>query len=463
VSSLLAARASMGMSLAFHMIFASLGVGLPLMLCVAEGLGLRRRDATWYALARRWGTAAGILFVIGAVSGTVLSFELGLLWSRFMGFSTAIIGLPFALEGFAFFTEAIFLGLYLYGWDRLSPLAHWLCSLPVVVAGAASAFFVVTANSWMNSPAGYATTNGTAVGKLVRVDPIAAMFNPATPTQTTHTILACYQVTGFAIAAIYAVALLRGHRSVYNKRGLLLGMLLGTVVAPIQAIVGDASAATVARVQPEKLAAMEALFHTTRGAPLRVLGWPDPSTGQVYLSIEIPRLLSLLAFRDPNATVKGLDAFPAGTTPDPRIVHLCFDLMVGAGALMILLPAWFWFLYWRHGRAIPRSRLFLLTAILTGPLGFIAFEAGWMVTEIGRQPWIIYHVMRTPDGVSPAPNVGYLFFIFLAVYALLAVALVGLLLRLAREPKAFDVGAEEGAEEGAEAPNLAPPPGALAP
>jgi len=433
VSNLLAARASMGMTLAFHMIFAALGVGLPIMLCAAEGLGLWRRDATWYALARRWGKAAAILFVIGAVSGTALSFELGLLWPRFMAFSTSVIGLPFALEGFAFFIEAIFLGLYLYGWERLSPLAHWLCSIPIVIGGTASAFFVVTANAWMNSPTGFQV----ASGKVVKVDPIAAMFNASTPTETLHTILACYQVTGFAIAAIYAVAILRGKRDTYHRRGLLLGMLFGTVVAPLQAVVGDASAQTVAQVQPAKLAAMEALFQTTQGAPLRILGWPNPSTGQAPFSIEIPTLLSILAFRDPNATVKGLDAFPRDLWPDPRIVHLCFDLMVGAGVLMILLPAWFWFLYWRHGKTIPDSRAFLLAAAATGPLGFIALEAGWMVTEIGRQPWIIYHVMYTRDGVSPAPGVGFLFFIFLVVYLLLAAALIGLLLRLAREPKSF--------------------------
>ncbi len=429
MSSEIAARATMGTSLAFHMIFAALGVGLPVLLCLAEGLGLHRRQAEWYALARRWSSAFGILFVIGAVSGTTLSFELGLLWPRFMGFASGIIGLPFALEGFAFFLEAIFLGLYLYGWDRLSPRVHWLCSIPLVVSGGASAWFVVTANSWMNTPTGYHAVNG----KVTSVDPIAAMLNPSTPTETLHTILACYQVTGFAVAAVYAWALLHGGNTSYNRRGLTLGMLLGAVVAPVQAIVGDLSAEFVARAQPAKLAAMEVLFQTTKGAPLTILGIPDPATGKTRFAIQIPDLLSLLAYHDPHATVTGLDAFPRALWPNPIAVHLAFDLMVGSGVLMILLPAWFWLLYWRRGHVIPRDRLVLWASVATGVLGFIAMEAGWMVTELGRQPWIIYGVMLVRDGVTPVPGLGLTFFVFTTIYALLAVTLVGLLLRLGRE------------------------------
>ncbi len=433
MSSELAARATMGMSLAFHIIFAALGVGLPVLLCLAEGLGLWRREADWYALARRWGKAFGILFVIGAVSGTTLSFELGLLWPRFMGFASGVIGLPFALEGFAFFLEAIFLGLYLYGWDRLSPRAHWLCTIPLVVSGGASAWFVVTANAWMNTPTGFHAVNG----KVTSVDPIAAMLNPSTPTETLHTLLSCYQVAGFAVAAVYAWALLHGGDTSYNRRGLTLGMLLGAVVAPVQAVVGDLSAEFVAHAQPAKLAAMEGLFQTTRGAPLTIFGIPDAATGRTLFAIQIPDVLSLLAFHDPNATVKGLDAFPRALWPNPVAVHLAFDLMVGAGALMIVLPAWFWLLYWRRGRVIPRERLLLWAAVATGALGFIAMEAGWMVTELGRQPWIIYGVMLVRDGVTPAPGLGLSFFVFTTIYTLLAVTLVGLLLRLAREPHAL--------------------------
>jgi cytochrome bd ubiquinol oxidase subunit I len=433
MSNLIAARAAMGSTLAFHIIFASLGVGLPVLLCVAEGLGLRSGDPIWYALARRWSQAFSILFVVGAVSGTAISFEMGLLWPRFMGFASDVIGTPFALEGFAFFTEGIFLGLYLYGWDRLSPRAHWLCSIPVAVGGTASAFFVVTANAWMNAPSGFTERHGT----VVSVNPLAAMFNAAAPSETVHVILSSYQVSAFAVAAVYAVALLRGRRTVYHTRGLLLPMAFGAIVAPIQAYIGDLSAKMVAREQPAKLAAMEGLFHTIAGAPLRILGIADPNTQQTNFSIEIPKLLSWLAFGDPNAKVTGLDAFPRADWPNTTLVHLAFDLMVGTGGLMIVLPVWFWFLYWRHGRTIPTtrvSRLMLWTAVLTGPLAFIAMEAGWMVTEIGRQPWIIQGVMRVRDAVTPVPGAGLtILLVFNLIYLTLSVALVTLLLRLARQ------------------------------
>jgi cytochrome d ubiquinol oxidase subunit I len=429
---LVAARVTMGTTLGFHIIFASLGVGMPVLLCAAEGLGLRTGDTVWYALARRWSQAFSILFVVGAVSGTALSFEFGLLWPRFMGFASGVIGLPFALEGFAFFTEGIFLGLYLYGWDRLSARAHWLCSVPIAVAGTASAFTVVTANAWMNSPAGFRASGG----RVVSVDPLAAMFNPYTPTQTVHTILACYQVAAFAIAAVYAVAMLGGHRETYYMRGLLLPMVLGTIVAPVQALVGDVSARTVAQLQPAKLAAMEGLFLTTKGAPETVLGFADPATQQTYLAIRIPGLLSFLAHGSFNSTVTGLDAFPHALWPNTTIVHWAFDLMVGTGILMILLPIWFWLLYLRHGRTIPHSRLMLWTAVLTGPLAFIALEAGWMVTELGRQPWIIQGVMFTRNAVTPIPGAGFiLFVVFVSVYLVLGATLVALLLRLSRQVK----------------------------
>ncbi len=445
MSNLLAARAAMGSTLAFHIIFAALGVGLPVLLCIAEGLGLRSGDTIWYALARRWSQAFSILFVVGAVSGTAISFEMGLLWPRFMGFASGVIGVPFAMEGFAFFTEGIFLGLYLYGWDRLSPRAHWLCSIPVAVGGTASAFFVVTANAWMNSPTGYTAVNG----HVTDVNPLAAMFNPTTPSETVHMILAAYQVSAFAVAAIYAVALLRGHRSAYYTRGLLLPMAFGTAVAPVQAYIGDLSAKTVANTQPAKLAAMEGLFQTTAGAPLRILGLADPTTRQTYFSIEIPKLLSWLAYGNLNSTVKGLDAFPRADWPNVLLVHLAFDVMVGTGILMIVLPVWFWLLYLRHGHTIPESRisrLMLWTAVLTGPLAFMALEAGWMVTEIGRQPWIIQGVMRVSAAVTPVPGAGLtILLVFLLIYLTLTIALISLLLRLARQkPKPRDARASSG-------------------
>jgi cytochrome bd ubiquinol oxidase subunit I len=433
MSSDIAARASLGMSLAFHIIFAALGIGLPLMFCIAEGIGLRTRDATWYALARRWSRAAGILFVVGAVSGTALSFEFGLLWPRFMGFASGITGLMFTFEGFAFFMEAIFLGLYLYGWNRLSPRAHWLCSIPVVISGAIASQFIVAVNAWMNTPTGFQLVNG----KATNIDPFAAMFNPAAPAQALHMLIAAYQVTGFAVAAVYAVGILRKRNDKYHQRGVLLGMILATAMIPLQAIVGSWIGEMIARQQPEKLAALEGLFQTTAGAPLTLFGWVDPSTQQVYFAITIPKLLSLLSFNQPDATVTGLDAYPQNTWPELPITHLAFDTMATLGGLFLLVPLVFWFFYFRQRRMVPTARWLMWMLTICSPLVFVALEAGWVAAELGRQPWIIYNIMRTSDGVTTNPGIGFFFFIFLAIYVALAAATIGLLLRLARESKTF--------------------------
>src|SRR5947199_665580 len=282
---LLAARAQMGTSLAFHIVFSALGVGLPLLMCIAEGLALFRKDKTWMMLTRRWARAAAILFAIGAVSGTILSFELGLLWPTYIKFAGSVVGLPFALEGFAFFLEAIFLGLYLYGWDRLSPRAHWLCSFPIWISGLASAWFIVSANSWMNTPAGFVIKNG----RVVDINPLQAMFNPSTPYETIHMMLACYVATGFAVAGVYALAILRGKQGEYYRKGLLLGMLMAVIATPLQIVSGDFNARFLADYQPVKFAAMEAVFRTERGAPITIAGLVDQNTGQVRYAIEIPK------------------------------------------------------------------------------------------------------------------------------------------------------------------------------
>ncbi|HEX6543559.1 MAG TPA: cytochrome ubiquinol oxidase subunit I [Ktedonobacterales bacterium] len=430
MDTLTAARAAFAVSLAFHIVFAALGVGLPVLLCLAEGLGLLRRDATWYALARRWGRAAGILFVIGAVSGTTLSFELGILWPRFMAFSTSVIGLPFAIEGFAFFAEAIFIGIYLYGWDRLTPLAHWLCTLPLVISGFLGTWMIVIVNAWMNAPSGFREVNGHAVD----VDPLRAMGTLASPAEPIHMMLAALQVSSFTVAAVYAFALVLGRRGAYYRRGLLLPMLVGTIVAPIQAFAGDRVAEMVTDTQPVKLAAMEGLFRTTASAPLHILGYPDVATGQLRFAIEIPWGLSLLARHDPNAVIQGLDAFPRSDWPSYiPVVHWAFDVMVGLGGLMILLPLIFWILYFRRGRTLPMARWLLWTLAALGPLAIVALESGWIVTEGGRQPWVINHVMLVRDGVTSAPGVGFFFFVFLAIYLLLTAVLIWLLIRLWRQ------------------------------
>lgn len=427
---LLAARAQMGTSLAFHIIFSALGVGLPLLLCIAEGFALFRKDKTWMMLARRWTRAAAILFAIGAVSGTILSFELGLLWPTYIKFSGAVVGLPFALEGFAFFLEAIFLGLYLYGWDRLSPRAHWLCSFPIWISGLASAWFIVSANSWMNTPTGFVIKNG----KVADINPIQAMLNPSTPYETIHMILACYVATGFGVAAVYAVGMLRGKRDDYYRKGLLLAMAMGVIAIPLQIISGDANARFLVDAQPAKLAAMEGVFKTERGAPLMIGGLADPNTGKVIYALEIPYGLSILATGDPNSTIKGLNAFAPADRPNPLPVHTSFDGMVASGFFALFVALIFWFLYFLKKRTVPTNRIMLWGVVLAGPLSFLAIELGWMVTELGRQPWVIYGYLRTKDAVTTAPWLNISFLVFTLIYVLLAIALTRLLLGVARSP-----------------------------
>lgn len=418
------ARALMGLSLAFHIVFAMFGIGLPLMLLIAEGIALRAGNALYREMARAWARPLAVLFAVGAVSGTILSFEFGLLWPTWMEFSGAIIGLPFALEGFAFFTEAIFLGLYLFGWERLSPRAHWLCTIPLVVSSALSAFFVISANAWMNQPEGFEVV----AGKAVNVDPLAAMLNDAMPYQVVHGTLPAYVVTGFAVAAVYAFAMLRGDRSAYNRKALALAMAVAAVATPLQIVSGDLSARFLAHQQPEKFAAMEAQFETERGAPLRIGGIPDPDDRTVRYAIEVPKLASFLAFEDVNAEIPGLNSFPESDVPDVRIVHYSFQAMVGIGFLLLFVSLWFWVATWRRKRVDP-GRALLGAILAAGPLGVVALQAGWFVTEFGRQPWIIYRLMRVEDAATPREGIGFVFLVFTLVYVALAIGLGLILLR----------------------------------
>lgn len=434
MSQLIAARAQMGTSLVFHIIFSVIGVGLPLLLCIAEGLALRYKNAAWMALARQWTKAFSITFAIGAVSGAIVEFELSLLWPTWIRFSGAIIGLPFALEGFAFFLEGIFLGLYLYGWNRLTPRAHWLCSFPIWISGLLSAWFVVSANSWMNSPAGFIYSHG----KLTGINPIAAILNPSTPFETTHMILACYVTMGFATAAVYAVGMLRGKRDEYHRKGMLLGMAIGAVAIPLQIFSGDLNARSLEVLQPPKYAAMEGMMKSGRGLPLYIGGIPDPATGKVYYAIQIPHGESLLAHFNYNSYSRGLDSFPAAIRPNPVPVHLSFDGMVGIGFFLLFVAIVFWFLYYRRRHRsprIPENKLLLWGIAIAGPLAFIAVELGWIVTEEGRQPWIIYGVLLVNNAVNPAHWMDVSFLVFSVIYVLLGATLTILLLILARKPK----------------------------
>ncbi len=420
----IAARAQMGTSLAFHIVFAALGVGLPLLVIVAEGMWLRTKQRAYYDLARTWAKGMAILFAVGAVSGTILAFELGLLWPQFMKYAGGIIGLPFSLEGFAFFIEAIFIGLYLYGWDRLSPRTHWLSGLPIAISGAVSAGFVTTANAWMNMPTGFRIEHG----KVVDVQPLVAMLSPPWLVEVLHTTLAAYVVTGFGAAAICAWALLRDgarERREQVRAGLTIAMIVASIAIPLQMIVGDVVARFDADNEPVKFASMEALFHTQRHAPITVGG--IVTADSVRYGLEIPGALSFLAAFDANAEVKGLELVPANDRPPVPIVHYSFDVMVGTATLMLLI-ALAWAFVTLRKRAAPR---WLLTGIaLSGPLSVIAMEAGWFVTEFGRQPWIARGLLRTTDAVTIAPGLDVQFYAFSVVYVILAATCWWLLRRV---------------------------------
>ncbi|MDQ3011148.1 MAG: cytochrome ubiquinol oxidase subunit I [Acidobacteriota bacterium] len=443
MNNLLAARSQMAMSLAFHILFAAAGIAMPLMMVIAEWRWSRTRDEIWLTLAKRWAKGTAILFAVGAVSGTVLSFELGLLWPEFMKFAGPIIGMPFSLEGFAFFTEAIFLGIYLYGWKRVSPRAHLWAGVVVALSGALSAVFVVIANAWMNTPTGFSFY----AGKVSGVDPIAAMMNPSALGQTIHMVLAAYAAVGFAVAGIHAFALLRDKQNLFHRCALAVALAVGGVAAILQPLSGDILGQMLAKNQPAKLAAMEGQFKTEKGAPLRIGGWPDENAKTTRYAIEIPRGLSLLAFHDPNATVKGLEAFPRDEWPPVKIVHFSFQIMVAAGTAMMLVTLWAVWMAWRQKR-LPDSKWFLRTVIAASPLGFVAIEAGWVVTEVGRQPWIISGVMRTADAVTPMPGLVVPFVSFTLLYIFLGVIVVWLLKRqVADSPRIYADDAKPMTEE----------------
>jgi cytochrome d ubiquinol oxidase subunit I len=431
MTDLLAARSQMAMSLGFHILFAVVGIGMPLLMVVAEWRWLRSGDRMFLELAHRWARGTAILFAVGAVSGTVLSFELGLLWPEFMAQAGAIIGMPFSLEGFAFFTEAIFLGIYMYGWNRVSPRAHFAAGVVVAGSGVLSGIFVVIANAWMNTPAGFDLVDG----KLVNINPIVAMLNPAAFSQTVHMTLAAYAATGFVVAGIHARGLLRERTFGFHRRALGVALLVGAPASLLLPLSGDLSARQVARWQPVKLAALEGQFKTEKGAPLRIGGWPDEAAGETRYAAEIPRGLSLLAFHDPDAEVKGLEAFPRENWPPVRPVHIAFQIMVGLGSLMALVAAWSVFLIAR--RREPGESPWLLRAlVVTAPMGFICIEGGWTVTEVGRQPWVIHGVLRTTDAVTPMPGLVVPFAAFTVLYCLLGLIVAWLLCQLVlKSPK----------------------------
>ncbi len=419
---LLLARLQMAFSLGFHIVFASISMVMPFLMFQAYRRYLKHGDPLDLRLTRAWMKGSAILFATGAVSGTALSFQLGLLWPGFMEHAGPIIGMPFSLEGAAFFLEAIFLGLFLYGWKALSPRVHLFCAAMVGLCGLASGILVIAANGWMNSPAGFDWIEGQAFN----IDPWAAMFNRAWPLQALHMLLAAFQATTLAAAGLHAWGLLRETAPAFHRRALSFLLPLLAVSSLLQPLVGDLSAKSVAQRQPEKLAAFEAHFHTETRAPLWLGGWPLEEESRVVGGIAIPGGLSFLAFGDLEAEVKGLNDFPPDERPPVLVTHLAFQLMVGIGTMLAALSLAYGLARWRRVELLSRRWILRLLVLLT-PAGFLALEAGWVVTEVGRQPWIIYRVLRTADAVTPVPGMGWTLAGVVVLYTILGLLSFGLL------------------------------------
>jgi cytochrome d ubiquinol oxidase subunit I len=416
------------LSFAVHIPLVCFGISLPAMVLFVEWLHLRTGDELYRTIARRWTRIMAALFAVGVITGTILSFEMGMLWPGFMSRFGSVFGLGFAIEGFSFFLEAIFIGIYVYGWDRLSPRVHLLSGVPIAIAGISGSLMVISVNAWMQHPSGFHIV----AGHVTDVHPLTALFgNSFLWNELIHMYLAGYIVAGFLLAMPYALARLRGVWGRYERTACAIPLSIAAVVSPVQILVGDWAARDVATEQPTKLAAIEGLAHTTRGASEHLLGWY--TGGQVKFGIAIPKLLSLLAFHEPDATVQGLDAVPPAERPPVNIERISFQLMVAIGTALALLGCWFLLVRWRRG-TMPSGRWFYLAVAAAGPLSLIALIAGWIVTEVGRQPWVVYHVMRTSEAVTAASGIPVGYGVLAATYALVAVAVAWVLRRLAAAP-----------------------------
>jgi cytochrome bd ubiquinol oxidase subunit I len=425
---LLEARQMQALSLGVHIPLVCFGIAFPAMVLFTEWLHIRTGDVVYRTLAKRWSKVMLILFAIGVVTGTILSFELGLLWPGFMEQWGEVFGFAFAIEGLFFFCEAIFIAIYVYGWDRLSARAHFLSGIPIVVSGVGGSLSVIAVNGWMNNPQGFDLS---ASGEVTDVRPFEALFNPNLWHEEVHMYTAGLIVASALVAAVYAVAWLRGRRDRYHRAGLIIPLAVLALAAPAQLVIGDWAARTVAEEQPTKLAAMEGLDQTTEGAGLTIGGvYAD---GEVYGGVTIPDLLSLLAFHDPGATVEGLDAVPADDRPPVGWVRNSFQLMVGIGTGLAALAAWFLWMRWRRG-SLPATKWFYRAVAVAGPLSVVALIAGWIVTEVGRQPWIVYELMRTEEAVTGAEGIPIGYATLVAVYVGLAAVALFMLRRLARTP-----------------------------
>jgi len=418
-----AARLQMAFTLIFHIVFACIGMVMPFFMVVSHYKWLKTKDQTYLTLTKAWQKGVAIFFVTGAVSGTALSFELGLLWPEFMKHAGPIIGMPFSLEGAAFFVEAIALGFYLYGWNKLPEKFHWFTGVIIGLSGVASGILVVAANGWMNSPSGFDYIDG----QFLNIDPVQAMLNPAWFTQALHMTLAAFTATGFAVAGIHAYQVFKGRRVKLHTKAFKIAITFGAIAAILQPISGDISAKDIAERQPVKLAAMEAHYNTEKGAPLYIGGIVNSETQEVKYKLAIPGMLSFLAFGDFDAEVKGLNDFPEDERPNVPIVHYAFQTMVGIGGIL-MLAGLVYFISLKRKKWFTNNKYWLLFVLLA-PLGFIALEAGWIVTEVGRQPWIIHKIMRTKDAVTPMPGIVFSFYTYVVVYVTLSIAVTWLMIR----------------------------------
>jgi cytochrome d ubiquinol oxidase subunit I len=445
-TNLLAARNQMGFTLGFHIVLACFGVSFPLMMLIAEWRGRKRDDEAALRLARNWSKAVAVLFAVGAVTGTVLSFEFGLLWPRFMDRFGAAFGLGFAIEGIFFFLEAIFIAIYIYGWNRLSPRAHMWAAVPIVISGVGGAFSVIAANAWMNQPQGFDLD---AAGRVTNVRPLEVLFNGATGYEFFHMLLAAYMVTGFLLASVYAVGMLRGRRDRYHRLGFIIPFTVAAIATPVQLFVGDTAARAVADDQPAKFAGFECIYKGGTDQTEYVGG--ICTGGKVKGAIGIPGLDSLLVGFSTDTNVTGLNQIPADRQPPAlTMLHLAFDTMVGVGSALFLLAVWFAIAWWRR-RDLPATPWFLRAGAVAGIAAVVALECGWIVTEVGRQPWIVNGFMRTSDAVTPAKGIWWVFGLTISLYIGLGVVAVVVLRGLSRRWR-------EGLSDEGEIP-YGPPPG----
>lgn len=430
----IAARSQMALSLGFHIIYSCIGMVMPVFMAISHYKWIKTKDQVYKNVTIAWSKGVAIFFATGAVSGTMLSFELGLLWPGFMKHAGPIFGMPFSLEGTAFFIEAIALGFFLYGWNKLNTWFHWATGVVVGLSGIASGILVVSANSWMNSPSGFDYVNG----KYININPLKAMLNEAWFSEALHMTIAAFSATGFAVAGIHALMIYRKRNIAFHTKSFKIAIVFGAAAAILQPLSGDISAKGAAKRQPAKLAAMEAYFHTQEYAPLVIGGIPDTAAKKVNYGLEIPGLLSFLVHDDFKTVVNGLDKIPVKDQPPVAVTHYAFQIMVGIGTLMMFIGILYFIALWKKKEWLKQP-WFLKLFIIATPTGFIALEAGWTVTEVGRQPWIIQGVMRTSEAVTKMPGIQYTFYLFTFIYFTLSVFVVFLLKRqIQMVPELYD-------------------------